>query len=563
MTRSVPHLSPAASTGRDRDRPRVRTARSTAALVPFVAIVGAAALVPAAHAVPSGAPVRIATGLNVPWELAVAPDGRTFVTEREGGIRVLGADDALQPGTVLERTAFPNVRKLLGLALAPDFATSRTAYVSVSTSADPDGGGPANGTSGIWRLKEAGGRLTVESRVFDGIPSDGNHDGGRMVFGPDGHLYVTTGDIHQPARPQDEASLNGKILRFSVPATGALGAPADNPFFADGGDARYVWSLGHRHPQGLAFDAAGRLWETEHGPTGETYDPARYPGGSGQRGRDELNLITKGGNYGWPLVSGPMTGPGLTPPAAVAGASPWAPGDIAVGADGSLYAPFLAGTSLHRFDVRAGAVLAQADHFRDLGRQRVAVARGQDLLIAQDGDDAGIYRVPLGPRTPGGSDAADPPAGGTPTFPGVPVVPGTPSTPVTPPATGADAVAQAARMRSRSRALALGIRSRVRALGRTRLQAGRTVSVRLAGPSKGRTTIELRLRSARGPLLARSTTATRSTAATRYRVKLGPAGRRRLRATAERRVLVRLTQRPSTGAPFTTAFETRLAARRR
>ena len=562
MTRFVPRPSPA-STGSDRRGPRAPAARSAAALVPLAALVGAAALAPSAHAVPSGAPVRIATGLKVPWELAVAPDGRTFVTERDGGIRVLGADDALQPGTVLDRTAFPNVRKLLGLALAPDFATSRTAYVYVSTSADPDGGGPANGTNGIWRLKEADGRFTVESRVFDGIPSDGNHDGGRMVFGPDGHLYVTTGDIHQPARPQDKGSLNGKILRFSVPATGALGAPADNPFFADGGDARYVWSLGHRHPQGLAFDAAGRLWETEHGPTGELHGP-EYPGGNAQGGRDELNLVVKGANYGWPLVSGPMTGPGLTPPAAVAGDRPaWAPGDVAVGADGSLYAPFLAGTSLHRFDVRSGAVFAQADHFQDLGRQRVAVARGQDLLLAQDGGDAGIYRVPLGPRTPGGSDAADPPAGGTPTFPGVPGVPGTPTAPGTPPASADTAAAQAKRMRSRSRALALRVRARVRALGRSRLVAGRTVSVRLAGPSKGRTTIELRLRTSRGPLLARSTTSTRSTAATRYRVKLGPTGRRRLRATSGRTLTVRLTHRPSSGKAFTTAFSTRLAARRR
>lgn len=524
------------------------------------AVVAVAVAAPAAHATPTGGPVKLAGGLKTPWELALAPDGRTFVTERDGGIRVLSATDVVAPGNVLDRAVFPSVRKVLGLALAPDFATSRTAYVYVSTSADPDGAGPANGVNGIWRLREGeDGRFAVESRVFDGIASDGNHDGGRMAFGPDGHLYVTTGDIHQPARPQDRQSLNGKILRFTVPATGALGVPADNPFVADGGDARYVWSLGHRHPQGLAFDAAGRLWETEHGPTGELHG-VQYPGGNGKQGRDELNLVVKGGNYGWPLVSGPDTGPGLTPPAAVGPDSPaWAPGDLAVGGDGSLYAPFLAGMRLHRFDVKAGAVTGQADHAQDLGRLRVAVARGQDLLIAQDGPDAGIYRLPLSAPTPGGSDAMDPLA-----VPPIATPPsGTGKGTGTTPGTGSTAAADASRMRSRSRALALRVRKAVGALGRRRLEAGRTVSVRLAGPSAGRTTIELRLRNGRGLLLGRSTTATRSSAAQRYRVRLGPTGRRRLKATSQRTIAVRLVHRPTSGTSFSTAFVTRVAARRR
>jgi len=540
--------------------PRRRGARTA---VPLAAVVALGALGPGvAGANPTGEPVKVAEGLNTPWELALAPDGRTFVTERDGGIRVLSATDVVAPGNVLDRGDFPGVtvRKLLGLALAPDFATSRTAYVYVATTADPDGDGPANGVNGIWRLKEQDGKLVPESRVFDGIDSDGNHDGGRMVFGPDGHLYVTTGDIHQPARPQDRQSLNGKILRFTVPATGALGIPTDNPFVGEGGNARYVWSLGHRHPQGLVFDAAGRLWESEHGPTGEQHG-AQYPGGNNQRGRDEINLITKGANYGWPLVSGPGTGPGLTPPAAVAGDAPWAPGDIAVGGDGSLYAPFLAGARLQRFDVRKGAVYAQAEHATNLGRLRVAVARGRDLLIAQDGTAAqgggGIYRVPLSAPTPGGSDAMDPLA--TPPIP-TPPIPGPAPAPGA--GTGA-AAADAARMRSRSRALALKVRAAVRALGRRRLEAGRTVSVRLAGPSAGRTTIELRLRNSRGTLLARSRTTMRSTAATRYRVKLGPVGRRRLKASSQRTIAVRLTHRPATGKAFTTAFTTRIVARRR
>jgi hypothetical protein len=250
-------------------------------------------------------------------------------------------------------------------------------------------------------------------------------------------------------------------------------------------------------------------------------------------------------------------------PAAVAPDAPaWAPGDVAVGADGSLYAPFLAGQRLHRFDVRAGAVFGQADHAQGLGRLRVAVPRGRDLLVAQDGADAGVYRVPLGAPAPGGSDAADPLA--------VPPIPSPPTTGTPAPGTGPGAgngtgspAADAARMRSRTRALALKVRGVVRKLGRRRLEAGRTATVRLAGPSAGRTTIELRLRSTRGALLARSTTTTRSTATQRYRVKLGATGRRRLKATSERRIVVRLVHRPTSGKTFSTAFETRVAARRR
>ncbi|WP_022929490.1 PQQ-dependent sugar dehydrogenase [Patulibacter americanus] len=532
-------------------RPR-RTAVRTAGA--GAAALAALAFAPAAQATPTGEPVRLAAdGLRTPWEIAPAPDGRTFVVERDGGIRVLGTDDALQATPALARNAFSgvNVRKLLGFALSPDFAASGLAYVYVTTTVNPGGEAPF-GPSGIWRLRaQPTGGFEVVDRVFDGIDSDGNHDGGRMVFGPDGALYVTTGDIHQPTRPQDPQNLNGKILRLAVSASGPATAPADNPFVAQGGNARFVWSLGHRHPQGLAFDAAGRLWESEHGPSGETY--TNYPGGNGRTGRDELNLVVKGGNYGWPIHSGPDNAPGFIAPAAVGPDSPaWAPGDLAVGADGSLYAPFLAGTRLQRFDVRQGAVFAQASHVTNLGRLRVAVARGSELLIARDGT-AGIYRVPLSARTPGGSDAADPPPVPSVPAPGPsPAVPG-PSAPVDP----------TAQVRARTKALGAKLRDAVRRLGARRLAAGRTVSVRAVGPSAGRTTIELRLRSSRGPLLARVRPRTTSVATQRYRVKLGPVGRKRLRTATTRRLVVRVVHRRTAGASATYATGVRIAPVRR
>lgn len=535
-------------------RPRpVRPAIGGALLV---ALATGAVAVPSAQAVPTGAPVELATVPNTPWELAPLPGGGTFVVERDGGIVLLNAQDQLQPGDALPKSAIPGTRKFLGLALAPDFATSRLAYLYVSVeTAENVAGDEVNGRNGIWRLKEQGGKLTVVDRVFDGIDSDGNHDGGRMAFGPDGKLYVTTGDIHMPARPQDPKSLNGKILRFDVPASGPLTAPADNPFVAQGGPAGFVWSIGHRHPQGIAFDAAGRLWETEHGPTGETHG-AQYPGGNLKQGRDELNLIVKGGNYGWPLVSGTMTGKGLIPPAAVAGDSPaWAPGDVAVGADGSIYSPFLAGRELHRFDVRQGAVFAQGSHLTDLGRLRVVVARGSDLLVAQDsGTGAKIFRVPLSAPTPGGSDAADVPAGAPGPGSAPLSVAGPPLTPVPGPT--------AAQVRSRSRTLVRKLRSAATTLGRRRLEAGRTIVVRSAAPSVGRTTIELRLRSSRGTLLVRARPRSTALGTQRYTAKLGTTGRRRLRATSGRKLVVRVSHRPESGATFTTAVALTVAKRR-
>ena len=495
-----------------------------------VAIAGAIAAVgisaPGAEAAPVGEPQLVTRGVDTPWELAPAGDGRTFVVERGGDVRVLRGS-ALDPGAALTAAQVtPEVNKLLGLALAPDFPTSHRAYLYVSRRVD--------GTlrNGIWRLRDTGTALVSEGIVFDGIASDGNHDGGRMVFGPDGALYVTTGDIHQPARPQDHQDLNGKVLRFSVTADGGLGVPADNPFVAEGGNARYVWSLGHRHPQGLAFDAAGRLWETEHGPTGEQHG-AMYPGGNDQQGRDELNLIVRGGNYGWPLVSGDLTGPGLIPPVAHAPDSPaWAPGDLAVGRDGELYAPFLAGAELREFDVDGPTLTGQSTHVTGLGRLRLAVADGDGLLLAQDGPDAGIYRQALtAPPVPPPTTTPT-----TATLPATPTAPVAPTVPATPPAPPAVLSRLARRLQERLVRLA----TRRQGLGRTGV-----VGIRASGVPAGRLVLELRVSTERGPLLGRTTTTVRSTAARAFAVRIGTRGRARLRAAGGRRIVAVVRRGPT------------------
>jgi len=238
---------------------------------------------PAAHAGLTGSPQEVAGGLSTPWEVIVTPDGRTLVTERPGRVREIEAGGVLR--TVYDDDA--NVDKFLGMALHPNYVVNRLVYLYVSY-----GPGANPNANRVIRLRDDGTSLIPEATIFQGgIRSDGNHDGGRIAFGPDGKLYVTTGDVHDPTLPQSLDSLNGKILRLEAP--GGLGdgaAPADNPFNSPGatGARPFIWSYGHRHPQGLAWDACGRMWESEHGPSGESYAGQNGPAGS----HDEINRMT-------------------------------------------------------------------------------------------------------------------------------------------------------------------------------------------------------------------------------------------------------------------------------
>jgi glucose/arabinose dehydrogenase len=162
---------------------------------------------------------------------------------------------------------------LLGLALHPRFRENRWVYAFVSAASD----------NRIVRMRYADGRLGPQHLVLAGIPTAGNHNGGRLVFGPDGLLYASTGDANDSSRAQDVSSLAGKILRL----TPAGGVPDGNPY------RNHTWTFGHRNVEGLAFDGSGRLWATEFG----------------QNTRDELNRIVRGDNYGWPTVEG-GDGPG-------------------------------------------------------------------------------------------------------------------------------------------------------------------------------------------------------------------------------------------------------------
>ena len=198
--------------------------------------------------------------------------------------------------------------------------------------------------------------------IFDGIPTDLNHTGGRIRFGPDGDLYVTTGDAHIASAPQDLQNLAGKILRLNAPGDATDGtAPPDNPFASMGGNARFVWSYGHRNGLGIAWDDTGRMWESENGPSMGTYTPAEA-----DCCRDEINRIVKGGNYGWPVITGSETQAGMQTPAASSGdTTTWAPGGLAFAPDGDLYMPALFGRHLRQFALDCSGLGAQTAFFGD------------------------------------------------------------------------------------------------------------------------------------------------------------------------------------------------------
>jgi glucose/arabinose dehydrogenase len=253
-------------------------------VIPGGPVVGAAPRMPAQYRVRDPQEVRVETfvsGLEVPWSLAFAPDGRLFISERPGRVRVV-TNGRLDPMPwVTPPVQALGEGGLMGLALSPDFATDPWVYVCYTFD---DRGRPQNRIS---RIRDNSGRGGAEQILLDSFPGAVIHDGCRLRFGPDGKLYATTGDAAQRSQAQDLGSLAGKILRLNPDGT----VPADNPF----GPASPVYTYGHRNPQGLAFHPqTGVLFATEHGPSGEV----------GFGAYDEVNIIVAGGNYAWPEAVG-------------------------------------------------------------------------------------------------------------------------------------------------------------------------------------------------------------------------------------------------------------------
>jgi glucose/arabinose dehydrogenase len=312
----------------------------------------------------------VATGFDVPWGLVFLPDGSALLSERDtarilsvsadGGVTEVGPVEGVQPG---------GEGGLLGLAVAPD--SPETIYAYFTAAED----------NRVVRMPYLSGALGAAEVVVDGIPKAGNHNGGRLAFGPDGKLYVSTGDASRPERAQDLESLGGKILRLNPDGS----IPADNPF-----DGSPVFSYGHRNVQGLAFDEDGNLWASEFG----------------QNTWDELNLIQAGQNYGWPVVEGVGGDDRFVDPVAQWSTDEASPSGIAFVRD-TVFMAALRGERLWQIPVQDGTAGSPADFaVGEFGRLRHAeVAPDGSLWVLtnntargtpRDGDDR-ILRVTLEP----------------------------------------------------------------------------------------------------------------------------------------------------------------------
>jgi glucose/arabinose dehydrogenase len=211
----------------------------------------------------------------------------------------------------------------------------------------------------IVRYRYEDGSLAEDKIIIERIPGAVYHDGGRMEFGPDERLYITTGDATTAEIAQDTQSLGGKILRLED--DGAI--PTDNPY----GNA--VYSYGHRNPQGLTWDSAGRLWESEHGRSGLL------------SGLDEINLIEAGANYGWPTIEGDETQNGMRAPVIHSGvADTWAPASLAF-LNSSLFFGGLRGEALYKAVLSGTEIVEIKEHFKgEFGRIRTVRVGPDDML---------------------------------------------------------------------------------------------------------------------------------------------------------------------------------------
>lgn len=298
----------------------------------------------------------LAENLDTPWAIAFLPTGGMLVTERGGAVRLITADGELQNAPVGEITNASEVGEggLLGIALHPDFASNNYVYLYYTYSSNS-----ANTLNRVVRMTWRNNRLTGEQTILDRIPGASNHNGGRIRFGPDGNLYIGTGDAQEPSEAQNTRSLAGKILRVTPEGRPVPGNPFTNE----------VYSYGHRNVQGIAFDSEGRLWATEHGRSGAA------------SGLDEINLIESGRNYGWPEIEGNETASGMVTPKKNSGAiTTWAPGggDFV---DGSFFFAGLRGVTLYEAVIENENVTEVKEHFSgEYGRLREVITGPDGML---------------------------------------------------------------------------------------------------------------------------------------------------------------------------------------
>ncbi len=326
----------------------------------------------------------VAENLDIPWSIVWDPDGTIFFTERNGNVRIIKDGIVLEkPILSLDVGGFEG--GLLGMTMDPNYSENHYVYLYYTYN------NFFSTENKVVRYVELNLTLSEDKVLIDKIPGGPNHDGGRIQFGPDGKIYITTGDAGNAGLAQDKNSFAGKILRIN--SDGSI--PEDNPF-----SGSPIYSYGHRNPQGLDWDESGNLVATEHGP----------------RQHDEINVIVPGANYGWPNIIGDETMEGLVTPIMNTGDDTWAPsgaefydGNKIPQWTGKFFVATLRGNHLHMidFDLEKNKVVSHQKLFvGDFGRLR-DVATGPDgylyfLTSNQDGrgspevnDDRILRIVPL------------------------------------------------------------------------------------------------------------------------------------------------------------------------
>lgn len=335
------------------------------------------------------AAVRTAGPFEVPWSVALLPDGSFLVTERPGRLQHVRSNAETHEVAGIPSVLYVGHGGLLDVAVDPDFGENRLVYLSYLH------GDEAASTIRVLRAKfdKDNGTLTNEEIVFEGSPGPRPEQiGGRLALTGDGYLFVSLGDRWDGPRAQDLSDTAGSIVRIRTDGT----VPEDNPFRWAPGARPEIWSYGHRNPQGLAFDrATGQLWADEHGP----------------QGGDELNLVVRGGNYGWPTATFGIDYQGH--PIAVNSEQPgtelpvhyWVPLSVAPSsltvetqpATTEIWIGTLAGEMIVQLTLAENCVLREQRLLKHrLGRIRdVRIDASGVLYVLTDGGEGTLYRVEL------------------------------------------------------------------------------------------------------------------------------------------------------------------------
>lgn len=361
----------------------------------------------------------VTDGLEIPWAVDFLPDGRMLITERPGTLRVhstgKGGGTLSEPVAGLPKVLHMGQGGLMDVALHPEFEKNGWIYLGYADAREPGAGRGPNMTRIVrGHLKDVDGKPTWTDNqdIWKGEDkhylASGLHFGNRIVFekAPAGaksgyYAYFSIGERGNGAHAQDLSRPNGKIHRVFDDGQ----VPDDNPFVGKGDALATIWSYGHRNPQGLVFDLDGKLWDTEHGP----------------RGGDELNLIQKGANYGWPVVAFSInySGEALTVPWTADGKAPdgamivqpvyrWLPSIAACGLDvvkgdafpqwkGDLVAGGLAGSVVDRVRIKDGKMVETEELVHGMGRVRdVVTAPDGTIYVVLNDPDHVIRLVPAG-----------------------------------------------------------------------------------------------------------------------------------------------------------------------